>query len=575
MQRLPPAAPVVVPLARDRADWARGRLLALPREPSCSPPALVLPRWLGPSATLRARRVARAIRGVQGTRAVAPVRAVPPVPPGRAVADVLSAWKAEVEAFYTASALGDPSYRPLGLGVVPGSPEDERMISYLSAQAASGVVGPSTWRIGNLRVESLGPARAVVTACSYDAGSHFRSGALRPPRALGGAAGLTGYVTDMTETEGFWKLERSVTSVEQSVSASGPCHGFSVRPLLAHALASPQRAAAPQGKGGGAGSTGSTIWSWVWWLGSPLGPGPYTGGAADGLGLCVWHDIGSSLSNLNAALAGAGLPASFWTPPRGGGYPGIWSVDLWGAALSKRAVPSDHFDLVACPRPDQVPPTGDDVESDLPPAAATGQVLHLWIFWDTVPDPSPSNLPPLIYEALARAALPSPIISTSPSSVDGFADATIVNFPTWLWIDASAWRTVTAEASGGGLVATVWATPLSVAWRSDWDFPVPRDDPEGGVTFSPENLNLVCAGPGVSYDARLSPAAQSTACESVFTESTFGTYQSLQASISWQVNWALSAESGVVGGEGSFAGSVTSATRPLRVLQVESVITEG
>jgi hypothetical protein len=61
----------------------------------------------------------------------------------------------------------------------------------------------------------------------------------------------------------------------------------------------------------------------------------------------------------------------------------------------------------------------------------------------------------------------------------------------------------------------------------------------------------------------------------VFTQSTFGTYQPLGASISWQVDWALSNESGVVGGEGLLADSVTSATRPLRVLQVESVITQS
>jgi hypothetical protein len=116
---------------------------------------------------------------------------------------------------------------------------------------------------------------------------------------------------------------------------------------------------------------------------------------------------------------------------------------------------------------------------------------------------------------------------------------------------------------------------MNVAWHSEWNFPEPRDDPEGGITFLPESLNLVCAGPGASYDRLLSPAAQATACESIFTQSTFGTYQPLEASISWQVNWALSDDAGVVGGEGLLADSVTSATRPLRVLQVESVITQG
>jgi hypothetical protein len=201
--------------------------------------------------------------------------------------------------------------------------------------------------------------------------------------------------------------------------------------------------------------------------------------------------------------------------------------------------------------------------------------MYLWIFWDTVPDPSASNLPPLINAALARAKLPSPIISTSPSSIDEFTDATIVNFPTWLWIHAQDWTMVKATATGGGLVATVWATPMSVTWRSGWSFPDPSDDPERGVTFVPESLDLVCPGPGSSYDGSLPPAAQATACESIFTQSTFGTYQGLEASISWQVNWALSDDAGVVGGEGLLANSVTSATRPLRVLQVESVITQG
>ena len=249
-------------------------------------------------------RVALAIRGVQDIQSVRGVRPVPGAPAGTAVQAVLSAWKAEIQAFYVASVLGDPSYRLLGLGVIPGSPEDDQMISYLSAQAASGVVGPSTWHIGNMRVVSLGRSNAVVTACSYDPGSHFRSGDLAAPAALGGGAGLTAYITDMAEMKGSWKLERSATSAEQSPSSPGPCHRFLSRLLVSHAITAPARnsapvrAAAPAGNGGGAGSTGSSIWSWVWWLGSPLGPGPYTGGAAGGLELCVWHDIGTSLNSL-------------------------------------------------------------------------------------------------------------------------------------------------------------------------------------------------------------------------------------------------------------------------------------
>ena len=415
-----------------------------------------------------------------------------------------------MEAFYAASLHGTGWSRRLSLGVVAGSPQDEAMISFLSAQTASGVVGPSKWRLGKERLVSLDRSRAVVAACSYDPGSHFRSGHLAAPSGLGGGAALTAYLSDMTDVRGSWRLERTATSDLTGVVRPGACGRLVSRLVAAHASAgaeSTDRA----GDGGGAGSTGTSIWSSVWWLGTPLGPGPYTGGTAGGLALCVWHDVGSSLSSLNAALAGAGLPAGYWTPPHGGGYPGIWSVEVWATALLKAPASSDHFDLVACPDPGEVPPDGGYIETDMPPVAgATGKVMYLWIYWDTVPDPTASALPPLIYEALAKAVLPSPIISTSPASIDTFADATIVNFPTWLWIQSSAWRTVTATASGGGLVATVWATPMSLTWRAGWSFPEPGDDPEGGITLVPEDLDLKCSGPGTPYNESLAPTAQAS-----------------------------------------------------------------
>lgn len=327
--------------------------------------------------------------------------------------------------------------------------------------------------------------------------------------------------------------------------------------------------------GGGSGSGGSSIWSWTWWAGSPQGPGPYKG-SSGGSSICVWHDVGPSVVDLNGALGNAGLPSSFWTAPLGGGHPGIWGVDAWATRVAKGAPAWAHFDLVACPQPDQVPPTGGDVESSFPVVVTPGgQPMHLWVFWDTVPDPAPGHLPPLIGEAFASALLPSPSISTAPASINGIADATIVNLPTYLWINPSAWRTVSATAAGGGLVATVWATPLRVVWQAAWDFPNPADDPQGGVTLAPEVLDLTCPGPGAPSSDGSGSLSEGAACESTFTQSTFGTSQRLVASIVWQVHWALSDSAGVVGGEGLLPDSVTASVRPLRVLQVESVITNG
>jgi hypothetical protein len=47
------------------------------------------------------------------------------------------------------------------------------------------------------------------------------------------------------------------------------------------------------------------------------------------------------------------------------------------------------------------------------------------------------------------------------------------------------------------------------------------------------------------------------------------------ASVTWDVSWALSDAAGVVGGEGSLGIMVTTGTRSLRVMQVESVISNG
>ena len=344
--------------------------------------------------------------------------------------------------------------------------------------------------------------------------------------------------------------------------------------VVAVSLAGVTATASDAGDGGGyGGSGGGSIWAMTWWDGSPQGPGPYTGGPSGTANLCVWQDAGNSLANLDGLLATAGLPASFWTVPRGGSLHGIWGVNLWAAGLLQQATASDHFDVVVCPEPGQVPASGPGIETGFPTVLTpSGRIMYLWLYWDTVPDPPPGALPPLIGDAYASARLPAPSIETSPASIDGISDATVVNFPTWLWIGPGAWHTVVATASGGGLVATVWAVPVAVAWHAAWNLPSPLDDPQRGVTLAPEQVDLTCAGPGTAYNPGRPPDAQSSACVATFSQSTFGTSQALSASITWQVHWALSNDAGVVGGEGTLADTVTTSTRGLRVLQVESVI---
>ena len=159
------------------------------------------------------------------------------------------------------------------------------------------------------------------------------------------------------------------------------------------------------GSGGGTGGvSGSAIWSAAWWNGSPQGPGPVIGPPEAGEPICIWHDLGPGLGNLAAGLSEASLPLSFWQQPDGGGHPGIWGIDEWAGGRMTDATATDHFDLVACPDGSLVPPTGGDVEADLPRAfPPVGPPVYVWLYFDTVPDPPPGRLPGIVGHAFDEA----------------------------------------------------------------------------------------------------------------------------------------------------------------------------
>lgn len=345
---------------------------------------------------------------------------------------------------------------------------------------------------------------------------------------------------------------------------------FVLGALCAGFVVSSSPVGASWGHGGGG---GGSIWAATWWDGNPQGPGPYIPGPAGGASVCIWTDVGGSVADLTAAMATAGFPASFWPVDNSGWGPGAYHVIRWALDIRKSSAPTDHFDVVACPSPGMVPAPFGDAYTSLPTAQPpTGAPQWIWLFWDTVPDPPPGGLPPIIGQAYDRVPLPAPAIHTSPATIDGIAHASVVNFPTWLWVDSTGWHTVVARAAGGGLVATVWATPVSVTWTASWDFTSPGEDPQGGVNLAPTSLDLTCQGPGTPYTPKAPPSSSSPDCGTTFTESTFGTWATLQATVKWNVTWALTNSAGVVGGEGTLAPLVRTASVPLRVVQIESVV---
>jgi hypothetical protein len=153
--------------------------------------------------------------------------------------------------------------------------------------------------------------------------------------------------------------------------------------------------------------------------------------------------------------------------------------------------------------------------------------------------------------------LPVPLLHFNPSG------PSVVNLPTWLWIDPSVWHRYSVTASVGTVSATAVATPESVTWEMG----------DGGV--------VVCVGPGHPFEVGLPAGGQRTACSFTYGTSSIGQLSpdanpddaayTVRATITWAVSWTAQGAPG----QGILPSLTTSAESSLRVVQVESVNSGG
>jgi hypothetical protein len=175
-----------------------------------------------------------------------------------------------------------------------------------------------------------------------------------------------------------------------------------------------------------------------------------------------------------------------------------------------------------------------------------------------IPDQSAAGPPPVDPHTLALQAenslqLPAPTTHLNPSG------ASIVNLPTWLWIDAAIWHPQSVSASAGPVSATAVATPVSVSWSMG----------DGG--------GLTCDGPGTPFLPAQPTSGQSTGCAYTYARTSAGQPSSdgnpddgafdVTATVTWSVSWTAQ---GATGG-GALPTLFTSTSTPVRVEQVESI----
>jgi hypothetical protein len=146
-------------------------------------------------------------------------------------------------------------------------------------------------------------------------------------------------------------------------------------------------------------------------------------------------------------------------------------------------------------------------------------------------------------QAVKQLGLASPTIEMAPP--DGSPQ--LVGVATWLWINAGAWKTLTASATAGPVTTTATATPTKVVWDMG------------------DGQSVTCDGPGTPYSA--SDPNGTTDCS--YTWNQPGSYM-VSATVYWSVTWTATGAAG--GGNLGLQGG-PAAQVPVTVTQSEAINT--
>ena len=159
------------------------------------------------------------------------------------------------------------------------------------------------------------------------------------------------------------------------------------------------------------------------------------------------------------------------------------------------------------------------------------------------PDPAQ-----LAEDALERVPVPAPAVRLNPTA----ERSQVVNVETWLSIDSAQWKSVSATASAGGVTVTTTASPERVVWKMG------------------NGDEVVCKGPGASYDASKPAADQRTDCGYTYRRSSAsapgGDYQ-VSATVEWSVRWSALGAAGV----GVLSPMSRTTTVPVRVAEIQTL----
>lgn len=168
-------------------------------------------------------------------------------------------------------------------------------------------------------------------------------------------------------------------------------------------------------------------------------------------------------------------------------------------------------------------------------ATSPGTATVIWVPQRTDPEV-------LAERALREADLPAVGLATSPPA----DQPQVVNLPTWLAVDPSAWKPVSVSATAGAVTVTTTAKPEKVVWS------VGTGD------------EVTCNGPGNRYDPARPASEQRPDCS--YTYRRPGTFR-LTAIVVWHVTWSAV---GFPGG-GDLGLAQRSVTVPIQATEIQTL----
>lgn len=184
-------------------------------------------------------------------------------------------------------------------------------------------------------------------------------------------------------------------------------------------------------------------------------------------------------------------------------------------------------------------------------------------FWS----PNGGNAPPpaAVLAQRAQSMLRLPQMTASSNAGIGPTATTYVGIPTWLWLPSGQWHSLKSPpAAAAGESVTATASPTSVAWSMGEGHSTTCDGP--GAPYSSSDPSDPPCGYTYRVDSSGQPQNGPTANDRYFT---------VQGTVTWTVSWTCTGPACDENG-----GQLPNMTRkttamPLRVFQVETVVTGG